>query len=171
MSVARGGDNNGNNDDHSIAVAALTEYPNLWPGNQYGGRQDGSTLLLELSPCQYASLFNDLPLAGGGLYHGSGCSDNRLQDGHRALTGAMNAVLQGSSVLCNNQHKRKEVKWWHDSLPGGVSSAMVRMEVTLQHSTQKRGSKDALIILVGSGGAMATKIYFGIFFLQIAYFN
>jgi hypothetical protein len=38
--AARGGDNNCNNDDHSIAVAALAEYPDLWGTNPYssGGK-------------------------------------------------------------------------------------------------------------------------------------
>jgi hypothetical protein len=29
-------------------------------------------------------------------------------------------------MLCNNPHKRKEVKWWCNGSPGDVSSAIVR---------------------------------------------
>ncbi len=38
-------------------------------------------------------------------------------------------------VLCNNQRKRKEVKWQRDSSLGGVSSTMVGVAATMQQST------------------------------------
>ncbi len=94
-SAARGGDNNGDNDDHSVAVAALAEYPNLWHANQYGRGGDGSGPLLGLSPGQYTSLFGDRLAAEDGLYHGSRGCGNHLQDGHQGFTTAMNPTLQG----------------------------------------------------------------------------
>jgi hypothetical protein len=42
-------------------------------------------------------------------------------------------------VLCNNKHKRNEVKWQRGSSHGGISFSMVRVAVTMQQSTQKRG--------------------------------
>jgi hypothetical protein len=71
-SVARGGDVNGNNDDHSVAMAALAEYLDLRRANPYGGRGEGSAPSLGLSPGQYASLFCNLPMAGDRLYQGGG---------------------------------------------------------------------------------------------------
>ncbi len=56
-------------------------------------------------------------------------------------------------VLHNNQHKSKEVKWWRNSSPGGISSAMARVAATMQQSTYKRGGKDKLLVSAGSGSA------------------
>jgi hypothetical protein len=61
-SAVRDGDDNSNNDDHSVTVAALAEYPNLWCAIQYGGGRDGFARLLGSSPGQYASLFGNLPI-------------------------------------------------------------------------------------------------------------
>jgi hypothetical protein len=107
-SAARSGDDNGNNDDHSIAVVALAEYPNLWHPNPYGGRgaDQGSASSLGLSPGQYASLFRDLLEAGDRLYQGGGGSCNRRQDGHQAFAAAMNATLRG--LLCYETINIKE---------------------------------------------------------------
>ncbi len=34
--MARSGDDNGDNDNHSVAAASLVEYPDLWRTNPYG---------------------------------------------------------------------------------------------------------------------------------------
>jgi hypothetical protein len=80
--AARSGDNNGDNDDHSVAAAALAEYPNLWRENPYGGGRGGLAPSLRLSPGQYASLFGNLLVAGDQLYHGRRGSGNCLGDGN-----------------------------------------------------------------------------------------
>ncbi len=135
-SAAWGGDDNGDNDDHSVTVAALVEYPNLWHANPYGGGGEGSTPSLRSSPGQYAPLFGDLPAAGDGLYHGGGGGGDCLQDGHRTFAAAMNERYVARIIMLrNNQHKRKEVKWWRDSSPGGVSLTMVGVAATTQQST------------------------------------
>jgi hypothetical protein len=95
--VARGGEDNGNNYDHSVAVAALAEYPDLCHANPYGSRGEGLTPLLGSSLGQYASLFGNLPAARDGLYHGGGGGGDPLQDGHQAFAAAINATLQGLS--------------------------------------------------------------------------
>jgi hypothetical protein len=66
-STAKSGDDNGNNDNHSSAVAALAEYLNLW------------SLSLGSSVGQYTSLFGNLPAAGDGLYHSGGGSGDRRE--------------------------------------------------------------------------------------------
>jgi hypothetical protein len=43
--MARGGEDNGGNDNHSIVMVALAEYPNLWCANPYFGKGDGLALL------------------------------------------------------------------------------------------------------------------------------
>jgi hypothetical protein len=66
MSTARGRDNKGSNDNHSIAMAALVEYPNLWCTNLYAGGGDGLASLLGSSPGQYPSLYWNLLVGGTG---------------------------------------------------------------------------------------------------------
>jgi hypothetical protein len=97
-SAARGEDNNGKNDEHSVAATALAGYPNLWHTNPYGSRGDKSAPLLGSSPGQYASLIHNLPAAGDMLYQGSMGTGDCLQDGHQAFSAAMSTKLQG--LLC-----------------------------------------------------------------------
>jgi hypothetical protein len=94
MFLGYGGDNNGNNDNHSVTAAALVEYPDLWPPS------------LGPSPGQYASLFGNLSAAGDGLYRSGGGGGDRLRDGHRAFAAAMNPTLQG--LLCYTTINIKE---------------------------------------------------------------
>jgi hypothetical protein len=47
-------------------------------------------------------------------------------------------------VLRNNQHKRKEVKWQHDSSPGGVSSTMVGVAATCNNQHKREKPKTCL---------------------------
>jgi hypothetical protein len=45
-------------------------------------------------------------------------------------------------MICSNQHhKRKEVKWRHNSSPGGMSSTMVGVAATTQHQHKKGEAK------------------------------
>jgi hypothetical protein len=93
MSTARGGVDNSGNDNHSVAVGALAEYPDLLHANLYGVGGGGLAPLLGLSPGQYVSLFGNLPAAGDRLYHDGRGSGNHLQDGHQAFTVPVNATL------------------------------------------------------------------------------
>ena len=93
ISITRGGVDNSGNDNHSIAVGALAENPDLWHANLYSVGGGGLVPLLGSSPGQYASLFGNLLAVGDGLYHSGGGGGNRLQDGHQAFATAMNATL------------------------------------------------------------------------------
>jgi hypothetical protein len=97
---------------------------------------DGSGPLLGSSPRQYASQFHNLMAAKDRLYV------PRQWGQWRQPARWLSSVCRGNEhhiarivMLCNNQHKRQEVKWHCNSSPGGISSAMVVVAATMQQST------------------------------------
>ncbi len=94
----RGKDNNGDNDNHFIATAALAEYLNLWHTNPYGSGGDESVLSLGSSLGQYASLGWAVPWQQGQWQLPARC--------HQAFAMAINATCNDCRAMQQSTYKK-----------------------------------------------------------------